>query len=436
MAGIIDSFRGGLAAAAGARQGAAVSEAQIMQNNQRNALAEFASDPANMAALLNGEQNALASFAAITGDPGKALTLQDKMLGIEGARLSNQATQQSMDLQRQRFEAEVKANAAKMTAEQRKASADKTRQAVQAGMTVQTPAEWDALAMRMGQPDLVGQFEYREGLLATYLDAADILERYDEQNAPYEPQSPEGRLQADINAGAIASDSPLLGKDPSDEYGRYVQEEVAAGRKPLSRIDYAQAKRGQETIYDGEGNIIVQRGNAGPPKMTVDAAKNSGFLIRTEAANEILNSLEGQGTRWGQQQLENVPLGLGNFARDPEFQKFDQARRDFVNAILRRESGAVISDQEFDNADKQYFPMPGDGPEVIVQKRANREAAIEGLRLGSGPGADYIDQQKNQKPVEPETVELPKIFLEGVGTDIPAQEVWDAMTPDQRALFQ
>jgi hypothetical protein len=57
----------------------------------------------------------------------------------------------------------------------------------------------------------------------------------------------------------------------------------------------------------------------------------------------------------------------------------EQARRDFINAVLRRESGAVISPSEFANAEKQYFPVVGNPPELIAQKRRNRELATRGL---------------------------------------------------------
>lgn len=68
----------------------------------------------------------------------------------------------------------------------------------------------------------------------------------------------------------------------------------------------------------------------------------------------------------------------------PEFQKYDQAKRDFVNATLRRESGAVISPTEFENAQKQYFPAPGDSPEVVAQKKANRELVAKGFLKSAG----------------------------------------------------
>jgi hypothetical protein len=82
----------------------------------------------------------------------------------------------------------------------------------------------------------------------------------------------------------------------------------------------------------------------------------------------------------------NLP-GAGKYynPNDPEFQKYDQAKRDFINAQLRRESGAAIAPSEFENADKQYFPVPGDTPEVVAQKRANRRASIEAQGREGGP---------------------------------------------------
>jgi hypothetical protein len=81
---------------------------------------------------------------------------------------------------------------------------------------------------------------------------------------------------------------------------------------------------------------------------------------------------------------------FGNFLRTSEGQRYDQAKRDFINAILRQESGAVIGVDEFENAEKQYFPQPGDTADVIAQKRRNREAAIAGLKVASGPGAEMV----------------------------------------------
>ena len=75
---------------------------------------------------------------------------------------------------------------------------------------------------------------------------------------------------------------------------------------------------------------------------------------------------------------------LPNFAKSSGVQQFEQAKRNFINSILRRESGAVISPSEFENGEKQYFPQHGDSDEVLAQKKLNRETAIEGLKNASG----------------------------------------------------
>ncbi len=63
----------------------------------------------------------------------------------------------------------------------------------------------------------------------------------------------------------------------------------------------------------------------------------------------------------------------------------DQRERNFVNAILRRESGAAIAPSEFASAEMQYFPRPGDDKAVLEQKKMNRIQAIAGLEGEAGP---------------------------------------------------
>jgi hypothetical protein len=81
--------------------------------------------------------------------------------------------------------------------------------------------------------------------------------------------------------------------------------------------------------------------------------------------------------------LGSIPL-VGNYFTSNDYQSGKQAQRDFVNAVLRRESGAVISPSEFANASKQYFPQAGDSPETLAQKAANRKTALEGIQRAAG----------------------------------------------------
>lgn len=88
-----------------------------------------------------------------------------------------------------------------------------------------------------------------------------------------------------------------------------------------------------------------------------------------------------------------------NAAAGPNEQKVAQAQRNFINAVLRQESGAAINQSEFNNARIQYFPQPGDKPEVIAQKKANRELAIQGFGTIAGPkGSKAVETERDNKP--------------------------------------
>lgn len=122
-------------------------------------------------------------------------------------------------------------------------------------------------------------------------------------------------------------------------------------------------------------------------KSSEDERKSAGFANRMAQSHELITNNEGinQGSGWFGGRAAETGL-LPNEFKSVDRQKVEQAQRDFINALLRRESGATIQDPEFENARKQYFPQPGDSPEVIRQKRQNRETAIQGVMGGAGPG--------------------------------------------------
>lgn len=125
-------------------------------------------------------------------------------------------------------------------------------------------------------------------------------------------------------------------------------------------------------------------------KFNEGQGKAAGFTDRMLQSEGILSGVngqggvQGQGTSAVQTGLSAIP-GVGNYLTSADRQKYEQAKRDFINAQLRRESGAAISPTEFDSANKQYFPTPGDSAEVIQQKAANRRAAVEAMGREGGP---------------------------------------------------
>lgn len=115
--------------------------------------------------------------------------------------------------------------------------------------------------------------------------------------------------------------------------------------------------------------------------LTDAQSKAALFGSRMKAANEVLQGLSQTGTDTS---IPGARSGYGvgaliNVLSPASQQQLEQAKRDFVNATLRRESGAVISDSEFANAEKQYFPQIGDSQAVKEQKQRNREIAMRGV---------------------------------------------------------
>lgn len=116
------------------------------------------------------------------------------------------------------------------------------------------------------------------------------------------------------------------------------------------------------------------------PKRTEAQAKSRTFATRLDQALPIISELETQFSELGSQP-GFVPRPL----RSQDRKRFDQASGAFINALLRRESGAAISDEEFARFGPQFIPSPGDGPEVLAQKAEARNAELKNLVIDSSP---------------------------------------------------
>lgn len=123
--------------------------------------------------------------------------------------------------------------------------------------------------------------------------------------------------------------------------------------------------------------------------------KSAAFGLRADEADKILSDLKyspaaiNSKTSVADWPIVGGALGAftNKFGLTENDQKAEQSQRDFINAVLRQESGAAIADSEFDNARKQYFPQPGDSDAVIAQKARTRQLSIQGLKSNAGRAA-------------------------------------------------
>ena len=123
----------------------------------------------------------------------------------------------------------------------------------------------------------------------------------------------------------------------------------------------------------------------GKPQNATQSAANS-YANRLNESNVIISNLGSKFT--GSLSFGGV---LPNILQSGDRQAYEQSKRNFITAILRRESGAAISPTEFDTAEKQYFPQAGDKPSTVAQKEISRNTVIN----------NFYREANVQRPVLP-----------------------------------
>jgi hypothetical protein len=173
-----------------------------------------------------------------------------------------------------------------------------------------------------------------------------------------------------------------------------------------------------------EGAPVVGTPLKGKATALTDTQGNAtAFGARMLEANTLLNDLEGKGTTSGGRikgavegtltslvpyMGQNLAQGAGaimntlpGIAGGPNEQQqmYQQAKTNFITAVLRKESGAVIGENEFNTEDKKYFPQAGDTAGVIKQKQKARNLAVETMKIQAGTaGAKFINQSASNAP--------------------------------------
>jgi len=167
---------------------------------------------------------------------------------------------------------------------------------------------------------------------------------------------------------------------------------AAAGRTPAHvTLEGDDGKPGMFVLNpDGtRGNFIGNVPGKEEKPATEDQSKAALYSHRMTDAEGVISKLEHIGTSTLEAARSKVPI-IGNITASAEYQSMEQAKRNFINATLRRESGAAIALSEFESADKQYFPKIGDSPMVLEQKEQNRRTATAEMRASAGSSASRV----------------------------------------------
>ncbi|WP_299942113.1 hypothetical protein [uncultured Microbulbifer sp.] len=137
--------------------------------------------------------------------------------------------------------------------------------------------------------------------------------------------------------------------------------------------------------------------NAG--KASTEGERTSaGFLMRMKRADTELKTLLDEDREFSPSSSWEAFRGLSNHSASPSYQRYKQAADDWIRAKLRKESGAVIGEEERDREYRNYFPMPGDSQAVIDQKARARGVAEEAMGISAGNSAQDGASASGQPP--------------------------------------
>lgn len=193
---------------------------------------------------------------------------------------------------------------------------------------------------------------------------------------PVAPSMPAPRPQTSVPAPGVKGDSATTFYDPDNHPelygGAQVNPPVVAGAPPQAAA----------TPTPNGGSITTIPGTGKAPIET--QIKNQSFYIRQSAAEQTLSDPGALEKFLDPSNAIPREIGMG-FLQSGPAQAVDQAGDEWVNSLLRPDSGAAIPPEEMSRYRATYVPEWGDKPEKLAQKKAARVRAAQGIKAGLTP---------------------------------------------------
>lgn len=265
---------------------------------------------------------------------------------------------------------------------------------------------------QMGQSQGVSMQQLISAASNPYLNAgqrsmvnAVLSQRLEQQDPKYQLQMQAlrqsvARGSAPVNVGGgylYNPDTKGFIKSPGADNGfrRATPEEAstygaAAGQfGPDGRFYPVNPPSGMSIESDGQGGFKLTQGPGAGKKgaLTEGQSKDTVYATRAEGSLGTLDQFGNTLTSPVDRAMDYDPTGIVRGQQSADFQKARQAGDEFLQAILRKDTGAAITKDEMSSYGKTYLPQPGDGPDVLAQKQVSRRRALEALKAGMPPQA-------------------------------------------------
>lgn len=143
----------------------------------------------------------------------------------------------------------------------------------------------------------------------------------------------------------------------------------------------------------GGGDTTINVGDG--MKLTEAQSKDLGFFTRGLYANDDLDRLDTELTSTTGYLASGGGV-LGNFWKDPKYRQAERAAKDFLAIVLRKDTGAAVTDTEFEMYGKIYLPMPGDDEQTIADKRDARQTVLDVFEPALGTARPLAEQARKE----------------------------------------
>jgi hypothetical protein len=213
--------------------------------------------------------------------------------------------------------------------------------------------------------------------------------------------APNGTMWIDPN-DRTKGVQPIPGfQAPVDDPLAYLKARAAAGGLVEGTPEYnnfminAGPAEGMLIESDGQGGVRVVQGAAaaGAKPFTEAQSKDVVYTTRAKGALETLEPIADALTDRIAVAADWVPMGFGSGAQSDEYQIAKTAGDEFLQAILRKDTGAAITADEQALYGNTYLPRPGDSDARLAYKAEARRRAVAALEAGQSP-AQIIASEK------------------------------------------
>jgi hypothetical protein len=184
--------------------------------------------------------------------------------------------------------------------------------------------------------------------------------------------------------------------------------------KQYDRIGGVKAPSGMQITTNPDGTVSVTQGPVGHGKLTEGQAKDMVFVTRATGALPIVDKLGDKLASLPEYAAAHMG-GVGNYLKSSGYQRAEQAGKEFLQAILRKDTGAAITKEETAEYGTVYLPQPGDSSAVLAQKKASRNRAVQAIQLGLPPQSILALEKANVKLVgQPQNAAPPPAAIQAL----------------------